>query len=100
MDVFQLQGLAARRPQSGIFYGPPGDTILENDLRTRRLGEPIVAPLLQRLAESWVGRVPRRDDLGCDFLGAGELIFQAVDRREIRDLGGRVYAERVQMYAF
>src|SRR6202522_1301294 len=47
-DVFELQRLAARRQQGGIFNLPPAATVPENHLRPRRLREPVIAPFLKR----------------------------------------------------
>src|SRR5712691_3224699 len=51
-DVFELQRLAARGQQSGIFDLPSAAAILENYLRPRGLRKPIIAPLFK----SQVGR--------------------------------------------
>src|SRR6266404_1102344 len=51
-DVFELQRLAARGQQSGIFDLPAAAAILENHLRPRGLRKPIIAPLFK----SQVGR--------------------------------------------
>src|SRR5258707_14902995 len=47
-DVFKPQRLAARRQQRRIFDWPTADAILEDHLRPLGLGQPVIAPFLQR----------------------------------------------------